>query len=362
MSHQAIISYEGVSIALKSQCDTAAHSLCRIDKEISYLKENAKSFQKGELVSLEKSLLRDKETLTKSIEEFKVLLERYRKMTTSNLAEYQRTKKQLRQKALELQRQANELTGMRIDAIHSQLNERIQSLGGEDYEAHLKKIKGMVQLDSSVLEKIDAIEDEAIKMQVYDVYLSHTDITSVDELKKLAAQAEKERLEAHKEEIIESHAEDLREQGVSASAVESFKEEATQASVEEINESATNEANREKARRETLVAIVKAIRKQGFLVDAKKGIKLDEKTGQVKVAARKIDGKKADFSISLDGKFMYHFDGYEGSACHKNMEPFLEDLKNIYGINILHEEVISSNPDKIQMQHHQRMDSNKGKK
>ena len=44
------------------------------------------------------------------------------------------------------------------------------------------------------------------------------------------------------------------------------------------------------------------------------------------------------------------------------VEPFLEDLKNIYDINILHEEVQWENPDKIQKMHYQHVDTNKNKK
>lgn len=46
----------------------------------------------------------------------------------------------------------------------------------------------------------------------------------------------------------------------------------------------------------------------------------------------------------------------------KDIEPFLEDLKNIYDINILHEEVNWENPDKIQTQKYQYVDVNKNKK
>ena len=49
-------------------------------------------------------------------------------------------------------------------------------------------------------------------------------------------------------------------------------------------------------------------------------------------------------------------------ACKKDIEPFLEDLKNVYDINILHEEVNWENPDKIQTQKDQYVDVNKNKK
>lgn len=39
----------------------------------------------------------------------------------------------------------------------------------------------------------------------------------------------------------------------------------------------------------------------------------------------------------MDGKFEYCFDGYEGQACQKDIEPFMKDLEEVYGIKVLNQ-------------------------
>ena len=89
-------------------------------------------------------------------------------------------------------------------------------------------------------------------------------------------------------------------------------------------------------------------------------LKIDKEKNIVKLVALKASGQTAEFEIQINGKFMYHFEGYEGLACNKDITPFIEDLKNVYDINILHEEVEWSNPDKIQTQKYQYVNKNKG--
>ena len=131
-------------------------------------------------------------------------------------------------------------------------------------------------------------------------------------------------------------------------------------SIDEANAIANEAITDETIRKETLKVIIKAIKDRGFIVDTKKNLKIDKERNIVKLVALKASGQMAEFEIQLNGKFMYHFDEYEGHACKKDIEPFLEDLKNIYDINILHEEVTWENPDKIQTQKYQYINKNKG--
>ena len=130
--------------------------------------------------------------------------------------------------------------------------------------------------------------------------------------------------------------------------------------IDEANAIANEAITDETVRKETLKVIIKAIKDRGFIVDTKKNLKIDKERNIVKLVALKASGQMAEFEIQLNGKFMYHFDEYEGNACKKDIEPFLEDLKNIYDINILHEEVTWENPDKIQTQKYQYINKNKG--
>ena len=130
-------------------------------------------------------------------------------------------------------------------------------------------------------------------------------------------------------------------------------------SIDEISEAASAAITDEKVRKETLKVIIKAIKARGFIVDTRNNLKIDREKNVVRLVALKASGQKAEFEIQLSGKFMYRFDGYEGQACKKDIEPFMSDLASIYDINVLHEEVIWDNPDKIQMQQYQHYKTNK---
>ena len=131
-------------------------------------------------------------------------------------------------------------------------------------------------------------------------------------------------------------------------------------SIDEAKAIANNAMIDETIRKETLKVIIKAIRDRGFIVNTKENLKIDRERNIVKLVAIKASGQIAEFEIQLNGKFMYHFDKYEGHACKKDIEPFIEDLRKIYDINILHQEMTWENPDKIQTQKYQRMNKNKG--
>ena len=119
---------------------------------------------------------------------------------------------------------------------------------------------------------------------------------------------------------------------------------------------ATSEIIDERLRKSAIQAIVKSISEKGFVVE-KKNIRLIRETNTVKITAMKPGSQKAEFSVDLDGKFNYRFDGYEGRACEKDIEPFEEDLERIYGIKIREKKTIWDNPDKITKSHYTEMKS-----
>ena len=64
----------------------------------------------------------------------------------------------------------------------------------------------------------------------------------------------------------------------------------------------------------------------------------------------------------LDGKFIYHFHGYEGQACQKDIEPFMQDLEEVYGIHVTKQTEIWSNPDKNSTMKYQAINTNKNRR
>lgn len=115
----------------------------------------------------------------------------------------------------------------------------------------------------------------------------------------------------------------------------------------------------ETVRKKTVEAVIEIIENKGFLVDYQQ-IKRNPITNQVVLVAQKVTGEVAEFVIDVQGRFTYHFDGYEGQACQADLKPFLTDLQLIYGVKINHETTIQSNPDKISQAKKQVVNVKKG--
>lgn len=360
MSQQVTVDYEGLTIKIQAECDTAIHSLCKIDKTIDKIHKTASKLESAKVVEYENYLLESKETIKKKIEEFKATLEQYqalKKFATNNhdsrYADYLRVREQLERQSADLTRTVNELTGSKLAMIDEMIDEGLLDAGNN----LLAKSQGVLQFSQQIMDKINQIDDISLRELAYRELLKEENQgLSFDEVLSKAQEEYDVLLGKKTRAVIEEYKEDLRNSGVDKEVLESVTtiDEATSVA----NESITDE----KIRKETLKIIIKAIKARGFIVDTKKNLKIDKERNVVKLVALKASGQMAEFEIQLNGKFMYHFDEYEGQACRKDIEPFLEDLKNIYDINILHEEVQWENPDKIQKMHYQHVDTNKNKK
>lgn len=107
-------------------------------------------------------------------------------------------------------------------------------------------------------------------------------------------------------------------------------------------------------RNRVLTSIIKIIREQGFIV---KRNNIEECDDHAKISAIKPNGEQANFVVYLDGKFIYKFHEYEGSACEKDIENFEEKFDSIYGIKIEDKKITWSNPDRIGKMSHQRINT-----
>ena len=121
----------------------------------------------------------------------------------------------------------------------------------------------------------------------------------------------------------------------------------------EMRNRATSEIFDERLRRSAVAAIIKSISSKDFIVNRSdiRHIK-DGDVDQVKITARKPAGQTAEFLIDLSGKFVYHFQGYEGKACEKDIGPMEKDLEEIYGIKLTNRKTLWENPDKLQQRSH----------
>lgn len=367
MSHQVMINYQGVSIQIQAQCDTAVASLCKIDKALDNVHKTAKSLEHGELKEYEDYLLKSKETIRKKIDEFKASLEEY-KAIQQRYANYQEGvayfnwRNKVEAQSAELSRIVADFAGSKLDAINQMISQGLLEEGNNVYETLRKEASDQVEIDENVRSKINAIEDVSLRQFVYMEALKNENAgLSFDELKKKGEDDLDDLLNHGKEEISEQYKEEMRQSGVSEEKIEELSSKPlTQETIQAMNEASNDAKIDEKVRKETLKVIIKAIKDRGFIVDTKHNLKIDKGKNVVHLVALKASGQKAEFEVQLSGKFMYRFDGYEGQACKKDIHPFMDDLKNVYDINVLHEEVIWDNPDKIQHKQYQHMKENKG--
>ncbi len=358
MSHQVIVDYEGMSIKIQAQCDTAVHSLCKIDKTLEKIHKTASKLESQKVKDYEKYLIESKEQIKNKIEAFNATLEKYKAKKQVSVGDYDAykfddLKSQLERQASELSRTVNELTGTKLEVINQMINDGLLNYGASVYQKLEEKANGVMDFDKDVMNRINAIDDISLRELAYHEVVKDNSL-SFEKALSNAQNKYDELLGKRTAKVIEEYKEDLKSNGISAEVLDK---------VETIEEAAaiTNEAIvDEKVRKETLKIIIKAIRDRGFIVDTKKNLKIDKEKNIVRLVALKASGQTAEFEIQLNGKFMYRFEGYEGLACNKDITPFMDDLKNVYGINILHEEVQWSNPDKIQTQKYQYVNKNKG--
>lgn len=350
MSHQVIISYKGVSIQIQAQCETAVASLCKIDKTIAKIRETAKTLRTEGVREYERYLLKAKEEITRKIEAFKKSLTEYQSMTTGDEFEYQNTVQALQRQASELSSAVATLTGSKLQAIEGMIREGLLEEGSAVFERMRAEESGMIAVNANVLERINAIEDVSLR-QLALLEVNANKGLSFDAILKAAQAKYDELLERSKKGFVEETISEMRSKGVDESTITRVVEGST--TINQISEQASAAITDERVRKETLKVIIKAIKARGFIVDTHHNLKIDRERNVLRLVALKASGQKAEFEIQLSGKFMYRFDGYEGQACKKDIEPFMSDLASIYDINVLHEEVIWDNPDKIQMQQHQ---------
>ena len=360
MSQQVTVDYQGISIQVQAKCDTAVHSLCQIDKVLDRIHRTADKLETTKVKEYEDYLQKSKETIKEKIEAFKKTLEKYKEAKAYSVDNHQpdyqqfiNFTNQVQAESKQLTNIVNELTGSKLAVIDQMIEEGLLNAGKATTQAMLDKLNGLVSISGDILSKINSIDDVSLRELAYKEILKN-DKLSFDEVLANAKNEYDILLGKKTKEVIQEYKEELNTKGISTEVLD----KAT--SIDEANSIANEAITDETVRKETLKVIIKAIRDRGFIVDTKKNLKIDKKRNILKLVALKASGQMAEFEIQLNGKFMYHFDEYEGHACKKDIEPFLEDLKNIYDINILHEEVTWENPDKIQTQKYQYINKNKG--
>ncbi|MCC8174633.1 MAG: hypothetical protein LIO65_09855 [Odoribacter sp.] len=266
--------------------------------------------------------------------------------------------------ARELEKMVARLSDTKIVEFESLLNQLL----GNALEKQNEKLKdlamGKVKIDDTVQQKIDEIDDEIIRQYVYLAWVDYPN-ESFERLYSMAMsakdKADKQQYEIAENEKIEEIKMELRAEKMDETIIEeivSASEGTAKERIQKARERANSEIVGEKVRKKSVKIIVKAIKSRGFVVDSE-SIKINRTKNQVIIVAMKPSGAKAEFKVFLDGKFEYRFDGYEGQACQRDIQPFMKDLEDVYGIKVTNQtELWNGNPDKNSSMKYQTLNYN----
>lgn len=356
MSYAVRIDYQGISIQCQSICEMASSQLCKLDRMLDEIEKGATRLLNSQTEALRKEISKTKQKLQSKIDSVIQQARRNASQGTvvvdSDFMGKHSNAYEVIDEARELEEMVARLSDTKIIEFESLLNQLLGNRLNEQNEKLKDLASGRVRINLEVQQKINEIDDEIVKQYVYLAWVDHLD-ESFDYIYSIAMAAkeksENQQYEKTETEKIEEIKTELRAEKIDEATIEkivSTSETDAKERVKKVREQANAEIVGEKIRKESVKIIVKAIKNRGFVVDAK-SIKIDRANNQVIIVAMKPSGAKAEFKVFLDGKFEYRFDGYEGQACQKDIQPFMQDLEEVYGIKVTNQtELWAGNPDR----------------
>lgn len=343
MSHQVQIDYQAIAIQCNSICEVAEKQLKELDRLLAEIESESTQLLNEQTGALKRQILSERESL---LEEMKQLRERADRRTLSSTRE-----------ATNLQKRVNKLASQKIIAFEETLRTLLGDKLQDNQRKLLERSNGVITIDEQTQKLLDGIQDVALRQFVYIAYLKDNTLSGDALLKAGQALMGKTYESRIQEEQAKIRAE-MEAARVDKATIDKVVTEGK--TIAEIRENATTEIVGEKVRQKSLKIIMDAVQKRGFIVD-KKNIKINREKNEVILVALKASGEKAEFKVYLDGRFIYDFRGYEGQACQKDIEPFMKDLEEVYGIHVTKTQEIWRNPDKISTMKYQTFNTNKNK-
>lgn len=360
MSHQTQIDYQQAAVECKSVCELAERNLEEMDDMLRRLEQSSSSLLSEQTEELKKNIRAERDALLKKLQEAREVAARYEKQGRGYDSSVRQNTVGV---ALALRQQVDKLASSKIVEFQGLLETLLKTSIDDNYRRLLEKGNGVVTVSSSVQSLLDGIADATLKQFTYLAYLQDPTLSG-DNLLAAGRRLSDETYESRYEREVEKIRAELEAAKVERADIDRIttkKDDSKRESLAAMREAASQEIVDEKVRRQALKVIKDAICARGFIVD-KNNIRIKKDTNEVVMVALKASGEKAEFRIFLDGKFIYHFHGYEGQACQKDIEPFMQDLEEVYGIHVIKQTEIWSNPDKISTMKYQAINTNKNRR
>lgn len=366
MSHQTQIDYQQVATQCDAICGLAEKQLAAMDEMLQKLKDDSSSLLGEQTTLLEARIGEERKGLQASInavrEKAKLKAEKGTIFADDESAEY-RHRNDAINAAEALRQQVDKLASSKLVEFQGLLETLLKADIEDSYRRLCEKGNGVVAVSASVQSLLDGITDATLKQFTYLAYLQNPTLSG-DDLLAAGRRLSEETYESRYEREVEKIRTELQAAKVEKEEIEKItakKGDSKRETLTAMREAASQEIVDEKVRRQALKVIKDAICARGFIVD-KNNIRIKKDTNEVVMVALKASGEKAEFRIFLDGKFIYHFHGYEGQACQKDIEPFMQDLEEVYGIHVIKQTEIWSNPDKISTMKYQAINTNKNRR
>ena len=361
MSHQAQIDYKAIAVRCESICEVAKKQIAELDQMLADVESGSKSLMKSQVVALKRAIEAEKDLLAENINALRMRAKDVAKkgVVTGDSDRLRLNPSDNVEKiAQELQNQINETATKRIVEMRALLQSLLAKNIEENEQRLRNKANGVVTITADVQKLLDSVPDVVDRQFTYLAYLKD-DTLSGDALLKAGIALKNETYESRIEKEREKIRHELEAAKVEKNIIDKVVTE--DKSLSEIRSAATEEIVDEKVRQKSLKIIMSAISVRGFIVD-KKNIKIKRDTNEVILLGLKASGEKAEFRVFLDGRFVYDFRGYEGQACQKDIQPFLDDLEEVYGMHITKAQEIWSNPDKISTMKYHAVKTNSNKR
>jgi len=363
MSHAARIDYQALSLQCKAVCGVAEKQLCRIDSMLKKISSSSTTLASEKITSYQTYLTEEKTNIENKIRHLVAQAEIQATLGTRTIEDGV-NRPNLIAEATELQRQVDDIAISKIEVLNKLIDEELGNIGTDNDKKIRNSAYGVISLSNNLINQINSIHDIGLRELVLEQARKEENQTKTfNALLTLGQKALTDMsthiLESRRKTIINEIRQEMEEAKVDAALID--KTINTSGDILSIRSKATSEIIGEVVRKETLKIILKAIEARGFLVDRRNNIKIDRENNEVNLIGKKSNGQFAEFKIYLDGKFQYRFDGFEGQACQKDLDPFMKDLEEVYGLKITGKTEIWSNPDKLTSKKYQAINTNKGK-
>lgn len=363
MSQAVQIDYRQIQVQCDSVCELAEQRLKELDELLAQLDQSSTRLHNEQSRALREEILATRAKLFEQIEAVRKKAAEDARMglvkTNNHDARVQHMNDTINA-ANALSQQINQLSSEGLVQMRALLDSLLSENLSQRYQSLVRAANGEISL-STIQSILDSINDAMLRQFVILAYLNDTSLSGQALI--AAGQALMEHgYEARIEQEQQRIRAELEAARIDPAVVEEqVSGETAQERLATMQAVATQEIVGEKVRQKSLRIIIKAIQARGFVVD-KKNIRIQRDTNEVVLVALKASGERAEFHIYMDGKFVYDFHGYQGQACQKDIEPFMHDLEEVYGMHIVSQQEVWSNPDRDATMKYQIFNTNKNKR